>query len=244
LLGREGAVAIDVTPGDDREPRPRGDALPHAERPWPVVRSWTLRAVVAPGPVDFGEVLEARSSIRHLTQAPLREVANLMAFATGARAVWGCAPQRSLRPAHSAGAIHPVTALLVRVGPSPRIFRLAPFEARLELLALEEKWRLVDLIAEVRRIVPAAKADLLVLAADPARVRAVYEREAALVWRDAGAVMQTMHLCATALRLGFCPVGIGGDDALAAVFGEGHGLLGAGVAAVGRAQARGGEGDP
>ena len=92
MLGREGAVAIDVTPGDDREPRPRGDALPHAERPWPVVRSWTLRAVVAPGPVDFGEVLEARSSIRHLTQAPLREVANLMAFATGARAVWGCAP--------------------------------------------------------------------------------------------------------------------------------------------------------
>jgi nitroreductase len=116
----------------------------------------------------------------------------------------------------------------------PRILRLDPFTTRLNLLRLDNPGRLSALVDKATRIVPSAAADILVLAADPSATHAVYEEAASLVWRDAGALMQTMHLCATALRLGLCPMGIQGHEALEAVFGDSPAFLAAGAAVVGR----------
>ncbi|WP_264048534.1 nitroreductase family protein [Methylobacterium flocculans] len=214
--------------------RPRGSMLPFDTVTWPVTRSFGLGNVVPPMPSNFMEVLETRSSERHLSRAPLREVANLLLVAAAARHAWGVSPRRSLRPSHSAGAIHPLSVLVVRSGPKPRILRLDPFAARIEFLRPERPKRLVDLVDAASRIVPSAAADILVLAADPAVPNAIYEEAVSLVWRDAGALMQTIHLCATAFRLGLCPMGILGHEALEAVFGDSTALFAAGSAVVGR----------
>lgn len=216
------------------DPRPRERALPYEAPEWPVAWSFRLPNVVQPAAVEFTQVLEARSSSRHLTRAPLREVANLLMFASGARQAWGSSPRRSLRPSHSAGAIHPISLLLVTGARKPRILRLDPYDARIELLRPDRSRRLAELMERAARIVPSATADILVLAAEPGLTGAVYEEANSLVWRDAGALMQTIHLCATALRLGLCPMGILGHEALEAVFGERPGLLAVGSAVIGR----------
>lgn len=219
---------------EPRDPSPRERALPYDAPGWPVARSFRLANVVQPATAEFTQVLEARSSSRHLIRAPLREIANLLMFATGARQAWGSSPRRSLRPSHSAGAIHPISVLLVTGAVKPRILRLDPYDARMELLRPERPGRLVELMDRAGQIVPSANADILVLAADPGVTGAVYEEATSLVWRDAGALMQTIHLCATALRLGFCPMGILGHEALEAVFCERPRMLAVGSAVVGR----------
>jgi hypothetical protein len=83
-------------------------------------------------------------------------------------------------------------------------------------------------------MLPDALCDYLVLLGDPAVTESRYSDSRSLLWRDAGALMQTLHLCATAYRLAFCPAGISGGEIASAIFGTGTRLIGAGVAVVGR----------
>jgi len=83
-------------------------------------------------------------------------------------------------------------------------------------------------------MLPDARCDYLVLLADPAVTDSCYFDPQNLMWRDAGALMQTLHFCATAYRLAFCPAGITGAEIAASIFGSGSRLIGAGVAVVGR----------
>ncbi len=52
----------------------------------------------------------------------------------------------------------------------------------------------------------------LVLLAAVDLVDAAYEHAESLVWRDAGALLATLQLVATAMNLGFCQLGLLGHD--------------------------------
>lgn len=71
------------------------------------------------------------------------------------------------------------------------------------------------------------------LLGDVARVTAVYENSLSLLWRDAGALLQTLFLSATAFRLAFCPLALLGREIAEALGLEGR-LIGAGSAVIGR----------
>lgn len=81
-------------------------------------------------------------------------------------------------------------------------------------------------------LLPEASGYGLVLVGDEGKVAAVYEHPSSLLWRDAGAVLQTIALVCTAYGLAFCPLGIEGQDAVDAVAlprrarGVGVGLIG------------------
>ena len=204
--------------------------LPGAQ--WPVTRALNCGDVVAPLERSFVATLEARRSHRVMTRAPLREVVNAIAFGVRPReTIEGDAFGRSRRPSPSAGAIHPVDVLLVHG--SSRVFRYAPLAHQLEALRVRSRRHLDAFLEDCQEILPEASGTRIVLASEMNRVAAVYKRPESLLWRDAGVLLQTLALVATAYRLAFCPLGILGTPVVRAI-GLSEQISGVGVALMGR----------
>lgn len=222
-----------VSPDIDENPRPR--ALPELTLPrakWPVTRAVDCGDIVSPLEQSFVATLEARRSYRVMSRAPLREVVNAIAFGVRPReTIDGGSLGRSLRPSPSAGAIHPVDVLLVHG--SSRVFRYAPLEHQLEVLHVARRGDLEAFDADCRQILPEASGTAIVLVGEMSRVAAVYKRPESLLWRDAGVLLQTLALVATAYRLAFCPLGILGTPVVRAI-GLSEQISGVGVALIGR----------
>ena len=192
----------------ETEPRPR-HAPDQMVRPicWPVSRTVNCGGIVPPPDQSFVATLEARRSQRFMTQASLRELVNAVAFGTQPRETMeGDSFSRSRRPSPSAGALHPVDVLLVR-GAS-RVFRYVPLGHRLQLLHASHPEHLKVFAGDCHDILPKASGTAIVLVGDMARVAAIYHRPESLLWRDSGALLQTLALVAAAYRLAFCPLGI------------------------------------
>lgn len=213
-------------------PKPRTAPSEWTAAVWPVSRSFRTGAIISPPATSFETVLEARRSVRTMARAPIREVLNFVDFATMSRLTWGNL-HRSYRPAHSAGALHGITTLVLTGANFPRLLMPRPATASVDLLKCRTSVGRTMLAARAKDLLPMAHCDMLVLIADRSRFEAVYEDPDQLIWRDAGALMQTLHLCATAARLGFCPVGIDGSDLVCDIFGDRSAMIGVGVAMVG-----------
>ena len=217
----------------DDNPRPH--AVPDstlARAKWPVTRALDCGSVVSPSEQSFVSTLEARRSHRVMTRAPLREVVNAIAFAVRPREmIEGDAFGRSRRPSPSAGAIHPVDVLLVHG--SSRVFRYAPLVHQLQTLRVSRPEHLDAFRQDCHQLLPEASGTAIVLVGEMNRVAAVYKRPESLLWRDAGVLLQTLALVATAYRLAFCPLGILGTPVVRAI-GLSRQILGVGVALVGR----------
>jgi len=169
--------------------------------------------MVAPMQQTFTSVYESRRSVRAITVAPLREVVNAIAFATRPRFALDHDPHcRSLRPSISGGALHPLELLLTNPWGRPRVMRYDAWEHRLDVLVITNKELVMRLGARCAEILPEAQGTALVLVGCPRRIGAVYENPNSILWRDAGALLQSLALAATAYRLGFCPLGILGGE--------------------------------
>lgn len=111
--------------------------------------------------------------------------------------------------------------------------RYAPLRHELELLSVPEEQRAQDFIDAIRSLLPLARGTALVFLADLSRVASVYENPESLLWRDAGALLQTLFLSAIAFRLAFCPLGIRGFE-VAEALGLRDRTIAAGVCLIGR----------
>ena len=222
-----------ASPDIDENPRPR--TVPDLKLPrakWPVSRALGCSDIVSPLEQSFVATLETRRSHRVMSRAPLREVINAIAFGVRPRqTIKGDALGRSLRPSPSAGAIHPVDVLLVHG--SSRVFRYAPLAHQLEVLRVPRRRHLETFLEDCRQVLPEASATAIVLVGEMNRVAAVYKRPESLLWRDAGVLLQTLALVATAYRLAFCPLGILGTPVVRAI-GLSEQISGVGVALIGR----------
>ncbi len=217
----------------DGEPRPRTDPVVPAEVVWPVSRVETCAGIEGPGELSFSSVLEARRSHREMRLAPMREIVNAVAFAVRPRAVLKEDEfRRSRRPSPSAGAIHPVEILLVR---EARVFRYEALGHELQVLRVSRRTSLRRFAQDCKEILPKAAGTALVLAGDGKRVDAMYERPSSLLWRDAGVLLQTLALVATAYGLAFSPLGILGGSLVDSIGLAGE-VRAAGVALVGYPQ--------
>jgi len=111
--------------------------------------------------------------------------------------------------------------------------RYEPLRHELQVLIPRERGKVGELVGAVQEILPLAHGTAVFLLGDVARVTAVYENSLSLLWRDAGALLQTLFLSATAFRLTFCPVALLGHELIEAL-GLEERLLGAGAAVIGR----------
>ena len=169
-----------------------------------------------------------------MVEAPLREVLNLVAFAAAPRAMVVRDRMQSFRCAASAGAFHPIDIVLIRSHPRPRAMLVRAGDATLDLLRVENPHALAAALGEVAAILTEAAGDLLLLVADPRKTGSRYRNADALLWRDAGALMQTIHLCATAFRLEFCSLGLNGSSLTTSILGSDDRRVGVGLAMIGR----------
>lgn len=164
--------------------------------------------------------------------APLEAVINLLAFATRPR-YWKQDDDysRTMRPSISAGALHPVSVLLIPTVGEVQLQRYNSTDHQIETLVAAPA-NVAAVVSSVRLYLPNAGGTILVFVADRSSPDAVYENSDSLIWRDAGALLQTLAITAAAYKLAFCPLGYLGFDAVRAL-GNPDQLLAVGSAVVG-----------
>lgn len=161
----------------------------------------------------FAEVLEARRSSLGGSKT-WSQIADLLWFAAGVRGHHpagraGLPIQWSATP--SAGGLGCVRIVcLADNGSRPRLYD--PFGHRLLELDVEAGFVAEANREAVKAVVGAAAGCTLRLVADWAKLSAAYTDAESLMFRDAGALMAMLALCATWLDMTACPLGFLGDD--------------------------------
>jgi hypothetical protein len=165
--------------------------------------------------------------------APLGEVINSIAYATRPRA-WkiGDMHERTRGLALSAGALHPISVLLTPVYEAGDLFRYDPAEHTLDWLRADAT-KIIALLGRASALLPDTNGTTIIFVADHARTAAHYDNAISLIWRDAGALLQTVGLVFHAYELEFCPLGLLGGEVVEAL-GSSDCLIPAGMAIVGR----------
>lgn len=216
----------------DEEPSPREVAQPLEQ--WIPSSSERLPlAVGVPIAKAFVDVIDGRGSIRQLKPPSIERLATLLWHGARTRetAIRSDGMLWQHRAAPSAGGLHPIELLIVPANKAT-LLRYDPIVHCLDILDNIDVGRLEAATIKLRAVVDWAEATYVVLAADFSRTEAVYDHAKSLVWRDAGAMLVTLHLTATAMDLGFCLLGILGNDVVASLLGSPT-LRAVGVAMVG-----------
>lgn len=216
--------------------------IPDAMRTVPIDDLLRIASSGADRTEPFNEVLARRRSIREYGSLAAADLAVLLdqVFAPRGFAQADDGAVRRFRPIPSAGARHPLVPLalvesvagleagLWRFDLDGRRILLIEKNARL----LDGAWRKVTAAGQFTKRPPA----VVVLGARFDATLARYPAGAALVWRDAGVALGTLHLSATAIGLGSCILGTAGvlNDRLLAASGLSGNLVGdVGALAVG-----------
>ncbi|MCX4156309.1 MULTISPECIES: nitroreductase family protein [Paraburkholderia] len=210
------------------DPQPLDDG-PFQDYVWPVLRAIPFGQYCAPIERSFLDVFEGRRSVRALMSVPLEALVDALRLALVPR-LWkeGDPLRRSRRPALSGGALHAISVLLFA---GAAVYRVNAAESVLEELNVSADLR-VSWVSKCQRVLPDADGAFIVLIADMARPMAAYENSESLVWRDSGALLQTLALAAESYGLGFCPLGILGNEVVDALP-KADQLLAVGAAAIG-----------
>jgi hypothetical protein len=199
--------------GEGNDPTPRPDPAFEKEPAWSASGRLAVPDVRLPD-VRFWQVLRSRRSRRDLSPAPLRETLGwLNASTRPAFMAEHLGLQRTKTPSISAGALDSITPLLILGRGRPRVLRPRPLDGAAERLAVHNDAPLLVLRARAKEALPATSGcDLIALVCDMAKLRAGYSAADSLAWRNAGAMLQTLSLTATAAGLGFCPLALLGGE--------------------------------
>ncbi len=212
-------------------PVPRERPRPCDVVAWPHGERLDLSSTPAACEPSVEQLFRSRRTERSIGRLPLDQLGTWLDLCCRAQEVhassFGFA--LSLRPAPSAGAIHPVHLVLAQPGCN-RWMRYDAVDHALVEVSSQIDAR--DVHQALQEVLPAPDATLILLAAEVAKTAAKYESAASLVWRDAGALLATMGLTAHALDLGFCPLGVTGEPWVGRLL-EQQGLSGVGAAFIG-----------
>ncbi|MEC5407586.1 hypothetical protein VOM14_18725 [Paraburkholderia sp. MPAMCS5] len=196
---------------------------------WPVESRTPFGTFIAPANVSFADVFERRRSTRALAPTPVDALVGMFHFALTPR-YWqqGDGMQRSRRPALSAGALHPISVVILV---DSAVYRVNVEACTLDKLAFSAE-AYATWLGRCRILLPKANGAFMALIADLGRPKAAYANCESLILRDAGAMLQTLALAAEWFGLGFSPLGILGNEVVAALPASEQ-LLAVGGAAVG-----------
>ncbi len=164
---------------------------------------------------SFGDVLSSRRSLRQFAPLSLNDLATVLVSA-GRIVGWTDADdgsQMTLRPAPSAGARHPyelAVAVADVAGLTPGLWLFDPVRCTIARHSADGSHRAaLNRVAAALAITDAAPATVFVVGS-MRQTLSRYPAGSTLVWRDAGAVLATLHLAATAASLASCIVGTAG----------------------------------
>jgi len=223
-----------VTRPIENDPLPRESSVAPTPIVWPIrrnIKGWFPRPIP---PRGFAEVLAARRSWRSLNEPTLLDVLDAVSAATLVQSnLVGDPFERSRRAVASAGALHPISVVVMRPALWPLPLRVDPWSGRLQALKVADGAALRRGIELLVSMVPNGNPTFAALLGDIALVDGAYANPGSLLWRDAGALLATLHLCASAIGLGFCPLGLLGNEIAAALFPGNDRIVACGTAAIG-----------
>jgi SagB-type dehydrogenase family enzyme len=121
------------------------------------------------------------------------------------------------RPAPSAGGRHPIDILILdQFEKLATVSLYDPISHALIQLGCDSQI-VQQLAATGQQLLPHTEGLVIWFAAQFDRTLSKYDDGESLVWRDAGALLATMHLTAEALRLNFCALGHTGEPLISAM---------------------------
>jgi SagB-type dehydrogenase family enzyme len=185
---------------------------------WPrneLMESIAVGPLAYPLEMPLQDVLLARRSERILGDVDLRDVATVLVHSARVRDfrppdTYGF--QETFGSIPTAGARAPLEFILLArevVELEPGLWAFDPFRCVLNPLVGDTKKELAaTLLGDLLRAPPPPAAIFVVV--DFERTLSRYPAGSTLAWRDAGAALATLHLCAAAAGLGSCIVGSAG----------------------------------
>jgi hypothetical protein len=164
---------------------------------------------------SFRDVALSRRTMRVAGPMALSDLMTLVRFVAARREI-GIAENsgRSRKITVSAGALHPIDVLIVA---GPGVSEPIVYSDADDLFGSVPLINDHDFSSEIEKLenmLPHAKGHLLLFTGDLDMVDRAYENPASLLWRDAGAVLQSLAFAATALDLAFVPLGSLGTGVL------------------------------
>jgi SagB-type dehydrogenase family enzyme len=220
--GRTAAVLADL--GQARMVHPQPNSRAPSLRPPLSGERRPLGPLIAAPSLALADIFERRHSARSFGPATLAQVSTLLLRSARVRD-WAIAEngyQATHRPAPSAGARHPFD-LHVIVGQELQGLDAGEYAfdavAGALVAGARSRDRTDGVLARVGEQLgaPSPPPSAIFLIADLDRTLSRYPGGMSLIWRDAGALLQTLHLCATDLGLSSCIAGTCGvlcDDAV------------------------------
>lgn len=212
-------------------PTPYPSVETYAAPSWPKGKVNVLPAEAYIETAKFSDVVSSRRSRRTFRRLDVLQLSRLLALT--------CSVHRtlespfgvplSLRPAPSAGAIHPIHVILGASEPHTWQ-RYDPW--RHCLVELTSRVVLAEVRTAMDALVPGEEGTLILFAAEPQKTLHKYEHGGSLVWRDAGVLQGYFALAAEALELNFCLLGVTGEPWVSRLV-DGLHLTGVGAAYVG-----------
>lgn len=218
------------------EPEPKSNVTRLIERSsWEATSLLNDVRVKFPSDMQFDEVLSQRRTRRVFEPVTLRETRGFIKHLFTPQKVGRNKRQgRFLKSFISSGALHPIDVLIVS-GPdieSPVLF--LDERSKFVTVSVLNPDALKHANSEAQAIQPTANGHLILLAGDRRIVSNHYSSSESLLWRDAGAALQTCSMAATAYGYAFCPLGPTGRNVLTAI-GPPHGdFIALGMAVFGR----------
>jgi hypothetical protein len=141
---------------------------------------------------------------------------------------------RTRRPAISSGALHPIEIFFLRSSRSKRVFHFDYPVSKVSVAVASNPTALRDLWEKAEGVHPDAVSTLVVLLGRPSVLELAYANSQSLLWRDSGALLQTLSMTAFSIGLGFCPLGLLGNELLKALPPASEKLEAVGTAWLGR----------
>lgn len=229
------------------EPSPKLVSSVERKDRWPVSSLFSASSLRLDDRLIFSEEITRRRTVRVCEPLDLDAVLSLLQFALKVRENGEGENMGRLRKLSiSAGAMHPLEALVVS-GPEvvdpiiyndlDDVFGTVQYTEP-EFAAME--------VAKLFAIAPRANGHLLLLVANLRHIAQAYKEYQSLVWRDAGALLQTLSLLATAKNHAFVPLGPSGNALLGALAKPHANYVAVGTGIIGKIpiQAEGGSSQP
>lgn len=183
----------------------------------------------------FDKVLEDRRTRRVFSPVDLRETRAFIQHVFVPRQIGrGRLAGLSRKTIISAGALHPLEVIITDGKEVDEPLLFSDKTKRFLTLAVLNKSKFDEAIADAKCIVPSAEGHMLLFVGDKRRVAKVYEAPESLLWRDGGAAMQACSMAACAYDYAFCPLGYTGTAVLNALGPPHKEFVATGLAVFGR----------
>lgn len=191
------------------EPRPRAVPLP-----WSPFQPTALKTELLPipAPVQSAPYLDVLKQRRSRVGGPIfwDKVADILWHTVRCQEI-GPVGRAGIpiewRPVPSAGGLHPIHIVCIPEDARDGIRLYDPYEHAFIYLDVNAEKVVASQREALEQMVGKAVGCTLLLIADMEKVNAAYEHGETLVWRDAGCIIGSLCLTATALSSSACPLG-------------------------------------